>query len=149
METPNTDDISTVCYSILDDTDSAYNPETYESFDLATEDGSSHGTIEDFCMGFKCVVCDVVPNSATAQVLDSNWALEGQSCQTINGTVYYICTECRPIRLFHSACLPEAERVAADTEYVCMDCRERALQVSNISDIAVLLHCSSRFAILH
>jgi hypothetical protein len=45
---------STIAYSLPPESDSAYVPELFDcndnaSGDLATEDGSSHGTIDEFC----------------------------------------------------------------------------------------------------
>ena len=42
----------------------------------ASEDRSSHGTIEEFCETYQCRICNYIPDSATAQIFYDIWTTE-------------------------------------------------------------------------
>ncbi len=102
------DDISTVCFSINDSMDSAYQHQWAYEYD-----GQSNGTdhlsdstshVEAFCYEHRCQACGSMPNSGVAEVLCNNWALYGMA-GTINGILYFGCTECRPTSFWHAECV--------------------------------------------
>ena len=74
----NTDDQSTVCF---------YSIGSMDSYPLRTEDGSSHGTVDDFCMQYKCHVCQLVPNTSVALIIEDGWTLEEANRFHINGNI--------------------------------------------------------------
>jgi hypothetical protein len=140
----NQDDISTVCYSIPDNSeDSAYNVQYFDPNQAdpnyqadsdasggtdysgnATGD-SSHGTIDEFCETYTCRICDYTPDITTAQIIDDNWTTERCSRMHINGVGWVVCTCCAPTRTFHSACVGDADD-SSDSEYICGDCQHPA-----------------------
>ena len=111
---PNTDDIETVAYS------------EYESDSqlLGTEDGSSHGTVEEFCTNYECSVCHVRPSPNEAVIINDIWMLEGHCRMHVNGTGYLICSTCH--HTFHADCvgIDDASHVRDVSQYTCMECQQ-------------------------
>ena len=128
------DDISTVCFGSNGDSTYAYDPNNNtddlttigygESENDAMEDGSSHGTVEEFCERYECPVCHVRPPPNVAVVINDDWMLEGHCRMHINGTLYIMCATCLHTYLGDCVDIDDGSFVGDITEYTCHECQD-------------------------
>lgn len=127
------DDISTVCFESDSDRNSLHAPPNTDDLETigysseleATEDGSSHGTVEEYCANYECQICHGRPTPGEAVVINDTWMLEGVCRMHINGTSFLVCATCH--HTFHGDCVDvDNNSIVGDvTEYICMGCQNQ------------------------
>ena len=102
---------STICFDDTDESesdifeDSSENspPSTTNEYDLATEDGSSHGTVDDFLSEATCLICNDRPPFAVANSLKMAYVESGVSYAVHDGVPHVRCSACHS--WYHLLCL--------------------------------------------